>query len=224
MSICRAYESSHESLSLGVALGTPGATLRHLIQAPFWPRHLSPCPHCCLQTHQHMLFPLSGAPSPQPSFFLTSFKAPSQYHPSGKQSSTTQCNTAPVPSFSVPSSCFVVLVNTYHLIYLYLLVSWLAVHPQLPTPEWKLHKAVIFHFVSDLSEPPQGMLGWNDKMSGICFKGFYRTKSMLLCPREPGTHLINCLMQNGCLSFCYYTVKTGYHVLTAIGNLLRWIF
>lgn len=136
----------------------------------------------------HGLFPLSGAPPTHNpvACFLTLFKALFQYHPSGTQCWTTQCETAPAPSFSVPSSCFIVLVNTYHPIRLYLLVSRLAVLRQWPSPGWNLHKAAVFHFVSHLSKPPWRMLGRNDKISGLCFKGFYRTKSTLLCLREPG--------------------------------------
>ena len=120
----------------GVALGTPGSALHHLVQAPLGPHHPSCCPHDCLLTHQHLRFPLSGAPPTRNpvACFLTLFKALFQYHPSGTQCWTTQCETAPAPSFSVPSSCFIVLVNTYHPIRLYLLVSRLAVLRQWPSP------------------------------------------------------------------------------------------
>ena len=205
MSMDGAHPSSWGSLNLGVALGTPGSALHHLVQVPLWPHHPSRCPHDCLLTHQHLLFPLSGVPPTRNhvACFLTLFKALFQYHPSGTQCWTTQCKTARAPSFSAPLSCFIVLVNTYHLIRLYLLVSRLAVLRQWPSPGWNLRKAAVFHFVSHLSKPPWRMLGRNDKISGLCFKGFYRTKRC--CVWESWeTHVINGLMQNECLSFCYF--------------------
>lgn len=170
-----------------------------------WSHHPSRCPHDYLLTHQHLLFPLSGGPPTRNHVarFLTLFKALFQYHPSGKQCWTTQCKTVPAPPFSVPSSCFI-LVNTYHLIHFYLLVSRLAVHRQWPSPGWNLHKAAVLHFVSHLSKPPRRMLGRNDKISGVCFKGFYRTKIRCCVWESRQTHVINGPRQNACLSFCYY--------------------
>lgn len=88
--------------------------------------------------------------------------------------------------------------------YVFIYVSRLAVHHQWPSPGWNLHKAAVLHFVSHLSKPPRRMLGRNDKISGVCFKGFYRTKIRCCVWESRQTHVINGPRQNACLSFCYY--------------------
>lgn len=173
----------------GVALGTPGSALHHLVHyTRLITRHAAPqlsswltntCCSLCLEGPLlATTWPVSS-PLEQGSFPVSPIRKAMLDHP------RQNCKTA--PPFSVPSSCFI-LVNTYHLIH-FLSTSFSTCCPPpvaLTRMKPQVSQQSFISFLISEQTAQKDAFGRNDKISEVCFKAFNRTKNKLSVSERAG--------------------------------------